>query len=126
MPATKNVKNILVAEDEKPMARALELKLMRLGMNVKAVYNGQEALDAMEKEKFDMVLLDIMMPIKDGFGVLEWMKEKNIKTPVIMLSNLSQAEDEKRAKALGAVEFYIKSDTPIAKLVEHIQALLRA
>lgn len=126
MPAAKKNKNILVVEDEKPMARALELKLTHLGMNARAVFNGQEALDAMEKEKFDMVLLDIMMPIKDGFGVLEGMKEKGIKTPVIMLSNLSQAEDEKRAKALGAIEFYVKSDTPIAKIVEHVQALLSA
>lgn len=120
----KNAKKILIAEDEKPMSKALEIKLGRAGYDVKAVYNGEEAIEMMKKEKFDLLLLDLIMPKKDGFDVLEEIKSKKIKTAVIVLSNLGQEEDINKAKALGAKDFFIKSDTPIAQILEHIQKIL--
>jgi CheY-like chemotaxis protein len=119
-------KKILIAEDEKPMAKALELKLKGSGFEAKAVFNGVEALAEMEKEKYDLLLLDLMMPVMDGFGVLEALKNKpDNKTLVIVSSNLSQAEDINRAKALGAVDYFVKSDTPISEVVNHIKAALK-
>lgn len=122
--ATK--KNILVAEDEKPMARALKLKLEGVGYQVTAVHDGQAALDELSGGTYDLVLLDLMMPKLDGFGVLEGMKEKKIKTPAVVSTNLSQPEDERKVRELGAVDFFVKSDTPITKVVEHIQHALDA
>ena len=117
-------KKILIIEDEKPMARALELKLTHTGFRVQSVGNGEEGLVLLEKEKFDLVLLDLVMPKLDGFAVLAEIKKKGIKTPVMVQTNLSQEDDEKRAKALGAKEFFIKSNTPIAEIVEQIKSFL--
>jgi len=114
-------KKILIAEDERPMARALELKLSHEGYDVTYAANGQEALDFLKKDKFDIILLDLMMPKVDGFGVLEEMKAKKMKIPVIILSNLSQVEDEERAKKMGAKDFFIKSNTPIANIIDYVK-----
>ncbi len=113
-------KTVLIAEDERPMARALELKLTHEGFKVTCAANGEEAVEALKKSSFDIILLDLMMPKVDGFGVLEHMKSEKIGTPVIILTNLSQQEDEEKAKTLGAKDFFVKSNTPIAKIIDYI------
>jgi len=118
-------KKILIIEDEKPMARALELKLTHEGFEATITLNGESALETLEKETFDLIVCDLVMPKMDGFKVLETLKEKKIKTPVIVLTNLSQEDDEKRAKSLGAKEFFIKSNTPIANIVLWIRQFLK-
>jgi len=115
---------ILIIEDDKPMARALEIKLMHAGFEVKSVGNGEDGLLILEKQDFSLVLLDLMIPKLNGFKVLEKLKEKQNKTPVIVLSNLSQSQDEKLARELGAAGFFIKSNTPIAKIVEQVKEKL--
>jgi DNA-binding response OmpR family regulator len=117
-------KRILVVDDERPMAKALELKLAKEGFLAKSVGNGEEALDALGKEPFDLVLLDLVMPKVDGFKVLERMHTQKLTMPVFVLSNLGQEEDRKRATDLGAKEFFIKTDTPIADVVSHIKHAL--
>jgi len=117
-------KKILIIEDEKPMARALELKLTHVGFEAVSAGNGEDGFAVLSKGTFALVLLDLVMPKMDGFAVLEAMKEKGNKTPVMILSNLSQEEDEKRARALGAKEFFIKSNTPIAIIVEKVAQFL--
>lgn len=117
-------KKILIAEDEKPMAMALVLKLNKSGFEAKAVFNGEEAIDILTKEKFDLIVLDLIMPKVDGFQVLAKLKEIGSQAPVIVSSNLSQEEDFNRAKELGAVDFFVKSDTSINEVVEHIQKAL--
>jgi len=114
-------KKILVTEDERPMAHALALKLGRAGFQVANAYNGEECLDFLKKEKFDLILLDVIMPKMDGFKVLEKMKEISDKTPVMMLSNLSQQDDEKKARDLGAIDFFIKSNTPIINIINKVK-----
>ena len=118
-------KKILIFEDEKPMAHALELKLKHAGFDAKAVFNGEDGIKLLQKEKFSLILLDLIMPKMNGFAVLEALKAQKIETPVIVLSNLSQEEDEKRAKALGVKEFFIKSNTPIVKIVERVAQFLK-
>ncbi len=117
-------KKILIIEDEKPMAHALQLKLAHEGFEAKSVFNGEEGLAILKSETFDIILLDLVMPKVDGFKVLGMLKEHNIKTPVMILTNLSQEEDEKRARDLGAVEFFIKSNTPIAQIVGRVKEKL--
>ena len=121
---TKNVKKILIAEDEKPMAHALEIKLNNSGFAAKAVFDGQAVLEELAKEKYDLLLLDLIMPEKDGFAVLAELKQNGNKIPVIVSTNLSQEEDLKKAKALGATDYFIKSDTTINQVVEQVKKIL--
>ena len=114
-------KRILIIEDEKPLSHALELKLTHAGFNTQSAGDGEEGLALLEKEHFDLALLDLIMPKLDGFGVLEEMKKRGIKTPVIVQTNLGQEEDEKRAKTFDVKGFFIKSNTPIADIVEQIK-----
>lgn len=121
---TEKSKKILIIEDEKPMAKALVLKLGHVGYSAQSVGNGEEALALLDKEKFDLILLDLIMPKINGFEVLQGIKDRNILAPVFVLSNLSQQQDEAKAKELGAKEFYIKSNTPIAVIVEQVNKYL--
>lgn len=118
-------KKILVIEDEKPMARALELKFGHVGFEVKTVTNGEDGVELLQKETFALILLDLVTPKMNGFAVLETLKERGDETPVMVLTNLSQEEDENRARALGAKEFFIKSNTPLATIVEKVIAFLK-
>lgn len=117
-------KRILVVEDEKPMSKALQLKLTKAGFYVQAAFNGEEALAILDREDFDLMFLDLIMPIVDGFTVLTNLKEKKKKPIIVVTSNLSQEEDAIRAKELGAIDYIVKSDTPLASLVEYAQKLL--
>jgi DNA-binding response OmpR family regulator len=119
------LKKILIMEDEKPMARALELKLNHSGFLAISVNDGQAGLDLLAKEKFSLILLDLMMPKLDGFSVLQSLQANNNQVPVVVVSNLSQEEDEAKVKALGAKAFFIKSNTPITTLVNYIQGILK-
>lgn len=121
MPAAKK---ILIIENNKAMASALEIKLIHSGFEIKITANGEDGLAVLEKEEFSLVLLDLIIPKLDGFKVLEKLKEIGNKTPIIVLSNLSQSEDEMRARELGAADFLIKSNTPIAVIVERIKQKL--
>lgn len=115
-------KKILILEDEKPLARALELKLSREGYEVSTLPNGEGAVSLLETGEYSILICDLVMPKVDGFYVLEEIKEKKIKVPIkIVLTNLSQVEDEKRVRSLGATEFFIKSDTPLSKIVEYVK-----
>ena len=115
---------VLVAEDEKALARALELKLTKAGFGVSIVADGNDALTALQKDHFDILLLDLMMPNKDGFAVMSEMKAMKIHIPVVVLSNLGQTEDEKKAKELGAVDYWVKADISLMEVVNRIKKLL--
>ncbi len=119
MPAL--VKKILVVEDDQLLARALELKLSSEGFQSKVASDGEEVLKILEYEKFDLMLLDLILPKKDGFAVLADLKAKNSTMPVVVLSNLGQEADTKKAKELGALNYFIKADTSIASIVHYIK-----
>lgn len=116
--------NVLVVEDEKALARALQLKLKNSGFFADVAYNGREALDILDKKKFDLILLDLVMPDIDGFGVLTSLKEKGSSVPVMVLTNLGQEDDFERAKSLGAKDYFVKSQTSIADIIERITSML--
>jgi len=117
-------KKILIVDDEKPLANALKLKLSHEGFQVEVAHDGQQALDELNKTNYDIMLLDLVMPKLDGFGVLEQLQTKPIKPKIIVSSNLSQEEDFKRAKSLGASEYFIKSNTPLSEIVEKIKKMI--
>src|SRR5580698_5903541 len=113
-----NKKRILLAEDEKSLSKAMELKLTHAGFEVVAVSNGEEVLSALKDGKFNIIVMDLIMPKMDGFATLQALKDQGNTTPIVVTSNLGQEEDIKRAKSLGAVEYLVKSNTPIAEIVQ--------
>jgi DNA-binding response OmpR family regulator len=115
---------ILIIDDEKPLAEALNLKLSHEGFDVYSVYSGKDAIEALKKQYYDLIILDILMPEQDGFMILEEIKILGLKTPVIINSNLNQDSDIARAKSLGAVDYYIKSNTNLSGIVEKIKSFL--
>ncbi len=119
-------KKILIIEDEKPLAHALELKLTHEGFVVTATGSGEEALTLLSKEHFDLVLTDLIIPGVDGFKVLETVQDKKMKIPVIVMTNLNQEEDRKRASDLGATDFFVKSDSPISLIAEKVKNVMLA
>lgn len=109
-------------EDERPLAHALELKFTHEGYEVEIATDGQEALDRANVNSYAAILLDLIMPNLDGFAFLEQMKKKS---PVIILSNLGQDEDKQRAKELGAVEYFVKSNTPITEIIKKVKTVAK-
>lgn len=116
--------NLLVIEDEDALAGALKLKLESVGYTVTVASDGESGYELAATDKFDLILLDLILPIIDGFTVLAKLQEKKLKAPVIILSNLSQQEDIDKAMSLGAVEFLVKSDIQLSKVIEHIKKFL--
>ncbi|QQS39306.1 response regulator [Candidatus Woesebacteria bacterium] len=117
-------KCILVAEDEDALAYALKLKLNQAGFKVRLVTTGDDVLKALEEREYDLLLLDILMPGKNGFEVMEIMREKAYKTPVVISTNLSDDRDMALAKKLGAKAYLIKTDYSLDEIVEKIEKCL--
>lgn len=120
-----NGKQILIVEDERPLSHALEMKLKNQGFATTVVTNGQDAIKTLGAGKFDMMLLDLIMPVMDGFAVLEEIQKQKLGVKVIVLSNLGQDEDRTKAKALGAIDYFVKSNTPIGDIVEKVKSNLK-
>lgn len=118
-------KKILIIEDEKPLAHALLLKLSHEGFDVVTTESGEEGLSLLSKEKFDLILTDLIIPGTDGFKVLETVQDKKMKIPVIVITNLNQEEDKKRVFDLGASSFFVKSNSPISLIVENVKETLQ-
>lgn len=118
---------ILVAEDDKFLANAYRVKLSKASYEIKIAADGQEVLDILKTFIPDIILLDLIMPVKDGFAVLEELKKNNEwkNIPVIIASNLSQKEDIDRGMTLGAADYIIKSQMPINVVLAKIENLLK-
>lgn len=106
-----NQPTILLAEDDSFLQQMYGSKLSREGMKVLAASDGEKALSLLESGGVDAVLLDLIMPKKDGFAVLAAIRAKKEwrNLPVIILSNLGEAGEVKRAKDLGADDYLIKA-----------------
>lgn len=116
-------KNVLVVDDEKEIADLLEIHLMSQEYNVKKAKNGVEALKLLENEKFDLVLLDVMMPKMDGKETLKHIREKwNI--PVIMVTAKTSGKDKIEGLTLGADDYVTKPIKPL-ELLARVKAQLR-
>ena len=122
---TLKTKKVLIVEDELPLSRALSLKVSKMtGVEPTCVYDGDAAIEALGNGKFDAILLDLIIPKKNGFEVLEHMKQKNITTPVILTSNLNQEIDTKRVESYGIKDYFLKSSSPITLILETLQKYL--
>jgi DNA-binding response OmpR family regulator len=116
-----NIKKILVVEDEQAILKALEKKLDKLDFDVKTANNGGEALEILDKEEFDLILLDLIMPRLDGISTLKQIKAKGIKSKIIVVSNLGQKEDIDQVRKLGVTDYFIKAETTLAEIADKIK-----
>jgi DNA-binding response OmpR family regulator len=115
---------ILIVEDERPLAHALEVKMQHEGYETTVANTGSEGLKEATSGKYDMILLDLILPEVDGFTILQEMKTKKTKAMVIVLSNLGQDEDRKKAEDLGAKNYLVKSNAPLADIVKAVKSIL--
>ncbi len=117
---TSEGNRVLLAEDEKAISNVLSIKLKNSGFDVDVANNGKEAIELLSKKIYDVVLLDLIMPEVNGFEVLEHIKNSGNEVPTLVSSNLSQEEDIKKAKELGAVDYFVKSDMTLSEIVESV------
>jgi DNA-binding response OmpR family regulator len=117
------IMKILIVEDDKFLRLLLERKLKNENFEVVAAEDGEEALEKIVTEKPDLILLDIILPKKSGFAVLEEInKDENLKRiPVFIISNLGQPEDIERGKNLGAKEYFVKAGLSLEELIKKIK-----
>lgn len=119
-------KYVLVVEDDPFYSKIYKTKLAKEKIDSQIVSNGNEAIKAVQTLRPGLILLDLIMPGKDGFETLADLKadpaSKDI--PVIVLSNLSQEEDITRIKNMGAAEYLVKANVPIQEVVEKVKRTL--
>ena len=113
---------ILIVEDNPKLLKMNKATLEKAGFEVETALNGEEAIEIMDKKKIDLLLLDLLIPKVNGFGVMVHVREKKYLFPIIVLTNLSQKIDKKQCKELGATDFLVKSDTDLPDLVEKVKA----
>ena len=131
---SKKKLKILIAEDDILLRDIWQQKIAKEGFEVITAADGEEALDIINKEKPDLLLLDIVMPKLDGFDVLKAIRghsdEKIKKMTIIVLSNLGSKEDIKKASSLGSDGYMVKAmfstEDVITKVKEHEKHLLKA
>ena len=116
-------KHVLLAEDEEFMADIYTMKLTREGFAVTRVENGQEVLDTARLSKPDIILLDLIMPVKDGFVTLKELKADPLlkDITVLVFSSLNQEKDVKEVLALGAADYCIKDDIYFPDLLQKMR-----
>ena len=116
-------KKILLIEDEELIIRLLGRKLASIGYDVSLAMDGEDGLKKMKENKPDLILLDIIMPRKGGFDVMEEMKRDPRLTgiPVIIISNSGQPLELDKAKRLGAVDWLVKTEFDPKEVVEKIK-----
>ncbi|MBI3634157.1 MAG: response regulator [Candidatus Yonathbacteria bacterium] len=121
-----NKKKVVVVEDDEHISKVYEIKLAKENINTMVAQDGEEAVTMITAEKPDLIILDLMVPNKDGFGVLEDIKKDPVlaKIPVIVLSNLGQKKDQDRAFALGVNEYLVKMDYSIQDIIDKVKGYL--
>ncbi len=112
MDAATPKKFIIIAEDNVLIARVLSNKLIRAGYEVLTVVNGDEALRAIAERKPDLLLLDLIMPVKDGFAVLKDVRSKPelADLKVLITSELQQSEDIQKVQRMGVLGVFDKAN----------------
>jgi DNA-binding response OmpR family regulator len=129
-PASDSAKkkvSILVVEDDQFLSSLATSQLTKAGYTVSAAFDGEWGLKAVQEKRPDLVLLDIIMPVMNGFEMLKKMKaDPNLKDiAVIIFSNLGQQQEIDEGKQLGADDFLIKAKFTLREVMEKIEALLK-
>jgi two-component system alkaline phosphatase synthesis response regulator PhoP len=115
---------ILVVEDEPSIALGLKSDLLLEGYEVEVARDGEAALERARHERFDLILLDVMLPRKDGFAVCRELRRGRVGTPIIMLTAKTQEAEKVLGLGLGADDYVTKPFSPL-ELRARVQAVLR-
>jgi len=115
---------ILIAEDDRELRQLFTHVLNKNGYNVTDVSDGQEALDALDNNYYDLIISDIMMPVVDGYDLVRQLREANINTPVLMIT-AKDAFDDMRLGFLSGVDDYMVKPINVNEMVLRVGALLR-
>ena len=113
---------VLIVDDEKPICDLIDLNLSSAGYHCTAVQDGLKAIDLIEKESFDLVLLDIMLPGADGYDVMEYIRPLGI--PVIFITAKYEVKNRVKGLKLGADDYLVKP-FDVVELVARVVAVLR-
>lgn len=114
--------NILIVEDEKPISDLIKLSLKGAGYFCSCAYDGETAADMIEENRYDLILLDIMIPYIDGFELLEYIKPFDI--PVIFITAMNSIDDRVKGLKMGA-EDYIVKPFEVVELLARVEVVLR-
>jgi DNA-binding response OmpR family regulator len=119
-----NQKLVLLVEDDPFLSNILMMKLQKEGLNVIHAVDGDDALTKLNEGSYEMVLLDLILPKKNGFEVLETMRKDSRfeNTPVIIVSNLGQDSDMEKARSLGVIDYIVKERLSIDDLVAKVKS----
>jgi DNA-binding response OmpR family regulator len=120
----KDKLKILLAEDDRNLGNILRAYLEAKGFDTRLFINGQEAYDAFQKEKFDFCILDVMMPIKDGFTLAREIRVSDKKTPILFLTAKSLQEDKLKGFEIGGDD-YLTKPFSMEELLVRINAIIR-
>ena len=115
---------ILIAEDDRELRQLFEHVLVKNGYSVRGVSDGQEALDAMDEEYFNLIISDIMMPVMDGYTLVRSLREAGDTTPVLMIT-ATDAIDDRRMGFLSGTDDYMVKPVNVNEMVLRVSALLR-
>ena len=115
---------ILIAEDDRELRQLFSHVLNRYGYTVVGVANGQEALDAMDADFYDMIISDIMMPVMDGYELVRQLRDVGNTTPILMIT-AKDAFDDMRLGFQSGVDDYMVKPINVNEMVLRVQALLR-
>ncbi len=113
---------ILIVDDEKPICDLIDINLSAAGYHCKTVQDGLAAIDMIEREKFDLILLDIMLPGADGYDIMEYIKP--LKVPVIFITAKHEVKDRVKGLKLGAEDYLVKP-FDVVELVARVEVVLR-
>ncbi|CAG7614931.1 Transcriptional regulatory protein SrrA [Paenibacillus solanacearum] len=119
--------NILLAEDEAALRFLLTETLKDEGYEITEAEDGQQAIDCLQSETFDLIILDYMMPERTGVEVCEWLRRHpnpNAQAPVILLTAKALEKDRERAKAAGVTQYIVKPFSPL-QLLDTIGDMIR-
>ena len=115
---------ILIIEDDNFLLEMLAKTSIKEGLDVEIAVNGEDGLEKIGGGKFDLILLDLVLPKMHGLEVLTKLKEENNPTPVIVLSNLFDQESIDKATALGAKDYIIKAQSIPKDIVQKVKTFL--
>lgn len=115
---------ILIAEDDRELRKLFAHVLVKNGYAVKEVTNGQEVLDALDEEYFDLIISDIMMPVLDGYTLVQQLRSAGITIPVLMITAKDAFDDVRRGFQSGTDDYMVKP-VNVNEMVLRVQALLR-
>ncbi|MDI6778083.1 MAG: response regulator [Patescibacteria group bacterium] len=120
-------KKILVVEDDRSLQNALAEMISQEGYEVSSAFDGEEGLKKIGEFMPDLVLLDIILPKKDGYEVLAEIKknEKTKNIPVLILTNLEEVDNVQKALDLGATTFMVKSDFSLKDVIGKVRESLK-